>query len=277
MTGSPEFPAIRDYLLQAGYKDAAANLVNEMVSKAYAGALIHAGILDVPRSVDVLREFFVAVAKSGKTAYLKEGAGMGPVVAQLAKDVAEGKYGEPGNAERSEPEKSGRGNSGGVQKSIHDGKLHRVSAPETGAGAEAAVAGILKAFSDTEGSAASLAPFGYAAKAVPATWDELVHFTQQSGKSAKKIGREIVAAVVPTALASDKAKDIAFSAIGEPALRIFEAAQLLRGVNKMFENLPAEKWVHYVHLYQTGRMAPLSAIDMAPEDTVPWHYLPIAK
>src|SRR6185437_12072040 len=100
----------------------------------------------------------------------------------------------------------------------------------------------------------------YASKAIPATWNEIVSATKQTGRSATKIGREIAAAIVPTYLASDKAKDIAFSATGEPALRIFQAAQLMRGIDQMFKNLPMEKWTHYVHLYQTGR--PLPSIDM---------------
>jgi hypothetical protein len=105
----------------------------------------------------------------------------------------------------------------------------------------------------------------YAEKAIPATWNELVKFVGASGKSAKKMGYEFASAFMPGALADADAKDIMGHAIGEPALRMFQASQFLAGVKKMFEGMPIEKQVAFIDRWQNGRPQPSSDLQQAQE------------
>lgn len=105
----------------------------------------------------------------------------------------------------------------------------------------------------------------YIQKAVPATWQEITKAVGASGKSAKKIGYEFMAAFSPSSLADEDAKDIMGKATGEPKLRIFQASQLLRGVQKMFEGMTPEKQVEFVDRWQTGRKQPSTDLQNAQD------------
>jgi hypothetical protein len=109
---------------------------------------------------------------------------------------------------------------------------------------------------DEEGSAPAggLPPAAadYIQKAVPATWHEITKAAKSSGKSAKKIGREVMAVFAPTVLADSDALDIMGTATGEPALRLFESAQMLRGVKKMFAGMTSDQQIESVSRRQAG-------------------------
>lgn len=105
----------------------------------------------------------------------------------------------------------------------------------------------------------------YVAKAVPATWNELVKFAGASGMSAKKVGYEIAAALAPGALADNDSKDIMSHAVGEPALRMFQAGQLLDGVQKMFRGMTPSRHIEFVDRWQNGRSQPSADLQAAQD------------
>lgn len=116
-----------------------------------------------------------------------------------------------------------------------------------------------------EGSVDVDAAAEYIQKAVPATWNEITKAVQASGMSAKKIGYEFMAAFSPNSLADEDAKDIMGKGTGEPKLRMFQAAQLLRGVQKMFEGMTPEKQVEFVDRWQGGRKQPSTDLQNAQD------------
>ena len=90
----------------------------------------------------------------------------------------------------------------------------------------------------------------YVAKAGPVVMKDLIEAATKVGTTAKGAGKELAATFFPTLLASDDALDIMGRATGEPAMQIFQATQLLKGIDKMFEAMPQDEWVEFVDRIQ---------------------------
>jgi 2'-5' RNA ligase len=105
----------------------------------------------------------------------------------------------------------------------------------------------------------------YTKKAAVGTFKELVRAAGKTGTSAKNMGKEIVGALYPAALAGKEAKDIMGSALGEPALRLFEAGNFLHGVDKMFESMPQDEQTAFIARWEAGEDQPNPDLQQAQE------------
>jgi hypothetical protein len=120
-----------------------------------------------------------------------------------------------------------------------------------------------------EGSFAPLASFAaigrYAKKAAVGTWKEALGAVKSTGKSAKAMGHEVAAAFAPGAVADTDALDIMGKALGEPALRLFEAGQFLQSISQMLDKLSPDDRVEFVDRWQRGVEQPTQDLQHAQE------------
>ena len=103
----------------------------------------------------------------------------------------------------------------------------------------------------------------YTKKAAVATWKEATSAVKMTGKSAKAMGHEVAAALAPASVADTDALDIMGKALGEPALRLFEAGQFLHSINEMFNGLSPDERIEFVDRWQTGKEQPTQDLQNA--------------
>lgn len=130
--------------------------------------------------------------------------------------------------------------------------------PKTGIGAK--LAELVKSeegFASLAGAAAGLEQTAeYAKKAGAATIEDLMTAAKMGGRTMKQVGREVVAALYPRALADEDTKDILGRGIGHPALTLFRAGQLMDGLQKMFRGMSPDAQVDFVDRWQAGEKQP---------------------
>ena len=105
----------------------------------------------------------------------------------------------------------------------------------------------------------------YAKKAVANTWKEATSAVKRAGQSGKAMGHEVAAAFAPGSVADTDALDIMGKALGEPALRLFEAGQFLHDISAMFQTLTEDERIEFVDRWQRGVEQPTQDLQQAQE------------
>lgn len=105
----------------------------------------------------------------------------------------------------------------------------------------------------------------YTKKVVANTWKEATSAVRRSGSSAKAMGHEVAAAFSPVSVADTDALDIMGKALGEPALRLFEAGQFLHDISSMFNAMTEDERIEFVDHWQHGKEQPTQDLEKAQE------------
>lgn len=142
-------------------------------------------------------------------------------------------------------------------------------APKPKTGISAKLAELVKSeegFASLAGAAAGLEQTAeYAKKAGAATIEDLMTAAKMGGRTMKQVGREVVAALYPRALADEDTKDILGRGIGHPALTLFRAGQLMDGLQKMFRGMSPDAQIDFVDRWQAGEKQPTEESQRAQE------------